>query len=113
MVKKNVYLITGSEGFIGKNLVSFASDNHYSFYAPKLSELDLLNSLKQNFESRFLYFSTSGIYGLQNDEAYPIKENSSCNLNHLDEKNIYLTSKIFGESTLKFLCKEKISLHAF
>ena len=67
----------------------------------------LLNFLKQNFESRFLYFSTSGIYGLQNDEAYPIKENSSCNLNHLDEKNIYLTSKIFGESTLKFLCKEK------
>lgn len=44
MIKKNIYLITGSEGFIGNNLVRFALENNYNFYAPKLKELNLLNS---------------------------------------------------------------------
>tara|TARA_B100000242_G_scaffold293574_1_gene272135 strand:- start:3541 stop:4590 length:1050 start_codon:yes stop_codon:yes gene_type:complete len=63
----------------------------------------LFNLLKNKKSSEFLFFSTSGIYGKHPDYCYPLKETTDTNLDHLEDKNIYLNSKLMGESILNTL----------
>ena len=94
MVKKNVYLITGSEGFIGKNLVSFALDNNYSFYAPKLSQLDLLNStqVKHYLTGKNITHCIHSATTLRNGTNYP-KDVCEQNLRMFFNLEKYLTAE--------------------
>ena len=62
----------------------------------------LFNLLK-NKKFEFLFFYTSGIYGKHPDYCYPLKETTDTNLDHLEDKNIYLNSKLMGESILNTL----------
>ena len=63
----------------------------------------LFKLLKDTDKSDFIYFSTSGIYGKHPDNNYPLNENTNINLDHLEDKNIYLNSKLIGETTLNTL----------
>ena len=65
--------------------------------------VDSLFKILKNKQSTFMYFSTSGIYGIHSDDKYPLKEETISRLNHLDSKNIYLMSKLTGETILNTL----------
>ncbi len=44
-MSENLFLLTGCEGFIGKNLVNHFKSNGISYLAPKFKELDISNEL--------------------------------------------------------------------
>ncbi len=65
--------------------------------------IDSLFKTLNKGNSIFMYFSTTGIYGIHANNKYPLREETFSNLDHLDSKNVYLMSKLTGETTLNTL----------
>ena len=63
----------------------------------------LFKLLNKTQASTFLFFSTSGIYGIHPNNSYPLGEKTVSTLDHLNLKNIYLLSKLAGETLLNTL----------
>ena len=81
---------------------AYSNNKNGTMFINNLIVDSLFKTLK-NKHSIFIYFSTSGIYGIHNDDQYPLKEETISKLDHLDSKNIYLISKLTGETILNTL----------
>ena len=68
-----IVLITGSEGFIGGNLVKFCSDNNINYLAPKFKDLDISDpkSLSSYLKDKTITHCIHSATTLRNETDYP------------------------------------------
>ena len=75
----------------------FANDPFGTCLSNTQGTINSLNfSVRSNCKN-YLLFSTSGIYGINSPDSYPLTEQSYGSIDSLDKKNIYLLSKKTAE----------------
>ena len=64
-------LITGGEGFIGKNLINYFKNTKHQIISPKLQNLDLCDakSVEDLFKHSKNFNSSKGVYYYKKDMA--------------------------------------------
>ena len=75
----------------------FASDPFGTCLSNTSGTINSLNYAARCKSRNYLYFSTTGVYGINSTESYPLAEDSYGSIDPLDKKNIYLLSKKTAE----------------
>ena len=70
---ENCFLITGCEGFIGKNLIRYFDKNGIKYYAPKIKELDISdeNQLSKYIKNKEISHCIHSATTLRSGTEYP------------------------------------------
>ena len=74
----------------------------HTFYTNPVACIHLTDILKQSRtdRSKFVYSSTTGIYGVHEDQEYPLSEETQCIINPSDPSQIYNIAKLSAEQIL-------------